>query len=72
MLNPKEKFFEGEKREGFFIDSRMKRYWASQIEVLEEIKRICDKYKINILPNGVRFWEQCVIKVLFRGMMISI
>ena len=47
MLNPKEKFFEGEKREGFFIDSRMKRYWASQIEVLEEIKRICEKYKIK-------------------------
>ena len=35
MLHPDEKFFEGEEREGFYIESRMKRYWASQIEALE-------------------------------------
>ena len=69
MLNPKEKFFEGEKREGFFIDSRMKRYWASQIE---KSRGFAKNIKLNILLNGVRFWEQYVIKVLFRGMMISI
>lgn len=47
MLNPEEKFLKVKNENGFFIDSRMKRYWASQIEVLEEIKRICDKYKIK-------------------------
>lgn len=46
-----ETFFEGEEREGFYIDFRMKRYWASQIEVLEEIKRVCNKHKIKYFAD---------------------
>ena len=47
MLHPNESFYKGEEREGFFVESRMKRYWASQIEVLEEIKRVCEKHHIK-------------------------
>lgn len=65
MLNPKEKFFEGEERENFFVDSRMKRYWASQIEVLEEIKRICDKYKIKYFAE----WGTLLGAVRHKGII---
>lgn len=40
-------FFEGEEREGFYVESKMKRFWAAEIEVLEEIKRICEKHHIK-------------------------
>ncbi len=40
-------FFEDEVRDGFFIPTLMKRAWAAQLEVLEEISRICEKYHIR-------------------------
>lgn len=40
------RYFEGEIREGFFVESMMKRAWAAQIEVLEMIDRVCAKYGI--------------------------
>lgn len=42
-----EKFYEPEEREGFLVDSRMKRVWAAELEVLLEIKRICEKNHIR-------------------------
>ncbi len=39
-------FFEDEVREGFFISSMMKRYWAAELTVLAEIDRICRKHDI--------------------------
>lgn len=42
-------YFNAETRDGFFIESKMKRAWAAQIEVLEEIRRICNL-------NGLRFF----------------
>ncbi len=47
MLIPDKNFFEGQERDGFFVDSRMKHYWAAQLEVLDEIKRICKKHEIK-------------------------
>lgn len=44
---PGPEFFEDEEREGFFVSSMMKRYWASQIKVLSEIDRICKKHGIK-------------------------
>lgn len=41
-----ESYFQGEEREGFFVEEKMKRAWAAQIEVLEEVNRICSKHKI--------------------------
>ncbi len=42
-----EKFFEGEEREGFFVEGMMKRAWAAQMEVLSEIDRVCKKYNLE-------------------------
>lgn len=34
-------YFNGETRDGFYIEEKMKRAWAAQLEVLDEIKRVC-------------------------------
>lgn len=47
MMNNDLTYFHDEVREGFFIPSMVKRSWWSQIVILEEIKRICDKYDIR-------------------------
>ena len=40
-------YFEDEVREGFYVPSLMKRAWAAQMEVLEIVGRICEKYHIR-------------------------
>ncbi|MCR5556078.1 MAG: LicD family protein, partial [Butyrivibrio sp.] len=40
-------FFRDEVREGFYVSTMMKRYWASQLKVLSIIARICDKYGLK-------------------------
>ncbi len=52
MIQYDDSYFEGETREGFYIESKMKRAWAAQIEVLEEIKRICVLHNIPFLQIG--------------------
>jgi phosphorylcholine metabolism protein LicD len=53
-------FFQDEVREGFFITTMMKRYWAAQLKILSEISNICDRHSINwfadcgTLIGGVR------------------
>lgn len=42
-----EKFFEAEYRNGFLVESQMKRFWAANIETLEEIDKVCKKYGIT-------------------------
>lgn len=37
----KEEYFEEENRDGFLVSQDMKRAWAAQLEVLEEVKRVC-------------------------------
>lgn len=44
MAQFSENYFQEEIKSGFKIESMMKRAWAAQIEVLEEIDRICQKY----------------------------
>ncbi|MBQ6733929.1 MAG: LicD family protein [Lachnospiraceae bacterium] len=39
-------FFMPEVREGFYIPTMMKRYWAAQLTVLSEIARICARHGI--------------------------
>ena len=46
MLFP-DSFFEDEVRDGFYVPALMKRSWAAQIEVLEEVARICKKHHIR-------------------------
>ena len=42
-----EAFFEDEVREGFFVPTMMKRYWAAQLKVLSVIAGICKRHGIN-------------------------
>ena len=42
-----ENYFEDEVREGFFIPSMMKRCWAAQLQVLEDVDALCEKYNIK-------------------------
>ena len=45
-------FFEGEYRDGFFVEEKMKRAWAAQIEILLEIDRICRKHEIQYFADS--------------------
>lgn len=47
---PKE-FFEGEEREGFYIAPMMKKAWAAQIEVMEDIRALCKKHNIKFFAD---------------------
>ncbi len=45
-------FFRDEVREGFYIATMMKRYWAAQLKVLSHIARICK-------AHGIRWFADC-------------
>ncbi len=49
MLNFSEEYFKSEFRCGFHITSMIKRLWASQMEVLDWINKVCQKYDINYI-----------------------
>lgn len=40
-------FFEDEVRDGFYVPGMMKRAWAAQLEVLEDIDRVCKKHHLH-------------------------
>lgn len=40
-------YFEDEVREGFYVSGEIKRAWAAQLEVLQELDRICRKHDIQ-------------------------
>ena len=44
---PSMNYFEDEEREGFFVSSMMKRYWAAQLKTLSKIDQVCKKYEIK-------------------------
>ena len=44
-----ENYFKSEYREGFLVDSMVKRAWAAQLEVLGHVIAICEKY-------GLTYW----------------
>ena len=46
-----EEFYEPEVREGFYVPSEMKRYWATMLEVLGHIDRICRKYGLKYFAD---------------------
>ena len=51
MLSFSDKYFDEEVRDGFFIESKMKRAWAAQLEVLDEIRRICQANNIRYFAD---------------------
>lgn len=44
-------YYKAEYRNNFFVEEKMKRAWAAQIEVLEEIRRICLKHSIRFFAD---------------------
>ena len=46
-----ENYFQGEYRNGFYVSGMMKRNWAAQLEVLEEIKKVCRKHDIKYFAD---------------------
>lgn len=40
-------YFDDEVRDGFYVPSMMKRAWAAQMEVLEDIEKVCRKHNIH-------------------------
>lgn len=46
-MNFPDSYFEDEVKAGFFVSAKMKSYWAMQLEVLNEIDRICRKHHIQ-------------------------
>lgn len=42
-----ESYYKSEERDGFYVDGMMKRCWAAEIEILEELDRICKKHAIT-------------------------
>lgn len=47
-----QEFFKSEYRDGFFVSSEMKRYWAVSIEILDIIDKICQKHNIKYFAGG--------------------
>lgn len=42
-----DQYFEDEVREGFYVPGMIKRAWAAQLEILEDIKKVCEKHNIQ-------------------------
>lgn len=47
-----ESYFNGEKREGFYICPMMKRAWAAQLEILQQIDQICERNNIEYFASS--------------------
>ena len=46
-----EGYLEGEIRDGFYVESMMKKTWAAQMEVLAEVDRVCKKNNIQYFAD---------------------
>ena len=51
FLSFDDSFFEGEIREGFYVEPLMKRAWAAQLEVLERVKDICKRHQLKYFAD---------------------
>ena len=47
-----ETFFEEEERSGFLVSSEMKKLWAVELDLLNELIRVCKKYNISYYADG--------------------
>lgn len=63
MLKFSEDYFQEEVRCGFTVSATMKRYWAAQMEVLQTIVAICEKYDLTYYA----FWGTLLGAVRHKG-----
>lgn len=47
MLEFSEDFFDQEVRDGFYLDTTMKTFWAASLEVLQKIAEVCDRHHLT-------------------------
>ena len=50
MIIP-EQFYEPEVRDGFYVPSQMKRYWAAMLTVLEQIDKVCRNHGLKYFAD---------------------
>jgi lipopolysaccharide cholinephosphotransferase len=50
-MNIPKGYLDGEIRDGFYVESMMKKAWAAEIEVLNEVDRICRKHDIQYFAD---------------------
>lgn len=51
-MEANETFFNAENRCGYYVSAEMKKLWATEIEVLEVFKRICQKHHLRYFAAG--------------------
>lgn len=51
-MNFPDNYFDDEVRDGFYVPGIMKRAWAAQLEVLEDVDKLCKKH-------GIRWFADC-------------
>ena len=62
-INFPKDYFKDEYREGFLVESMVKRAWAAQLEILKRIEEICDKYGLQYFG----FWGTLLGAVRHNG-----
>ncbi|MGN1167894.1 MAG: phosphorylcholine transferase LicD [Lachnospiraceae bacterium] len=65
MLRFPKEYFEGETRDGFYIEPFMKHAWAAQLEVLHKIDTICKEYDIPYFAD----WGTLLGTVRHKGII---
>ncbi len=45
-------FLEEEERDGYVVDAQMKEVWAVEMDLLQELLRVCSKYNLKICAYG--------------------
>lgn len=63
MLIFPENYFEREERSEYLVGETIKRVWASQIEILHEINKICEKYNLRYFA----FWGTLLGTIRHQG-----
>lgn len=63
MIQFEDTFFEGEERDGFYVEPMMKRVWAAQLEVLRDIENVCKKYELDYFAD----WGTLIGTIRHKG-----
>lgn len=49
---PPPEFLEPETREGHYVSAEMKQVWAVQLDLLQELLNVCDKYNLKVFADS--------------------